>query len=164
MKSEFCKMMMPESPVTYTWKQELGQDGGKYAMTFRSGFEIWNRCGGADGFVYDFNGRGYQDVESLWKETLEEIYPDVRIGMDAYGERVLRAYTDIPTFDSSDREWDSRMEEYLFYDGKQIHLVVLRGGYRIAKLIFYTNLLTADVRMKPTLEKMGWPVSQICWR
>ena len=69
----------------------------------------------------------------------------------------------IPTFDSSDREWDSKELEFLFSDGKNIHLVVMRGGYRIARLTFYVNLLSADRRLKPVFEKLGWSTDGVSW-
>lgn len=68
-----------------------------------------------------------------------------------------------PTFDSGDREWDSAEIEYLMFDGKDIHLIIMRGGYRIAYLIFYEKLLTADARMKPIFKKLSWPVDNITW-
>jgi len=77
---------------------------------------------------------------------------------------VLRGYTEIPTFDSGDREWDSAEIEFLMFDGRNIHLIVLRGGYSIAYLTFYEKLLTADARMKPIFEKLGWPMDGITWK
>lgn len=48
----------------------------------------------------------------------------------------LVIYTSIPTFDSGNREWDSRILEFLIFDGQAVSLVVLRGGYHIAHLTF----------------------------
>ena len=59
--------------------------------------------------------------------------------------------------------WDSMELEYLFFDGKHIHLVVMRGGYRIAKLTFYEQLLSADMGLKPLFENLGWPTDNIRW-
>ena len=137
--------------------------GEKYSLTFQTACRKNNRYGGMDGYTYSFNGRTYQDVASLRVAPLEEIFKNVYLTADAYGEKVLRTYKQIPTFDSGDREWDSTELEYLFFDGKHIHLVVMRGGYRIAKLTFYEKLLTADVRMKPIFEKLGWPMDGIEW-
>jgi len=150
-------------PVSYT--MNVAPDGGnhKIKLTFRSTYTKRKFGSGMDGYTYSFHGRTYRDVASLRVAPLEEIFENVYLTADAYGEKVLRTYTQIPTFDSGDREWDSMELEYLFYDGKHIHLVVMRGGYRIAKLTFYEKLLTADTRMKPVFEKLGWPMDDIVW-
>lgn len=150
-------------PVSYT--MNVAPDGGRQKITleFRSTYTKTNFGTGMDGYTYSFHGRTYRDVASLRVAPLEEVFKNVYLTADAYGEKVLRTYKQIPTFDSGDREWDSMELEYLFYDGKHIHLVVMRGGYRIAKLTFYEQLLTADVRMKPVFEKLGWPVDGIAW-
>ena len=132
-------------------------------LEFRSTERKDSFARGLDGYQYCFNGRTYQDVESLWQEPVEDLCKNVQITRDIYGERVLKTYTQIPTFDSSDREWDSKELEFLFFDGKHIHLVVMRGGYRIARLTFYKQLLSADARMKPVFEKLGWPMDGIAW-
>ena len=135
----------------------------RYTLQFRSACRKNNRYGGMDGYAYSFNGRSYTDVRAFATETIEKLSDDVSITRDTFGDMVLRRYTDIPTFDSSDREWDSEENEYLFLDGKDIHLVVMRGGYRIAYLTFYEKLLSADARMKPLFEKLGWPMNGIEW-
>ena len=84
-------------------------------------------------------------------------------GVDKFGEKVLRIRYSIPTFDSIDREWNSKAEEYLMFDGKDIHLVTMAGGYRIAQLSFYEKLLSADIGMKPIFEKLSWPMDGISW-
>ena len=67
----------------------------------------------------------------------------------------LVSYASIPTFDSGDREWDSRILEFLIFDGQAINLVVLRGGYHIAHLTFYETLLSADCCLKTYFDKLG---------
>lgn len=150
-------------PVSYT--MNVSPDGGKekISLTFRSTHTKTSLGNGMDGYTYSFNGRTYRDTESLRVAPLEEVFKDVFLTADAYGNKVLRTYKQIPTFDSGDREWDSMELEYLFFDGKHIHLVVMRGGYRIAKLTFYEKLLSADICMKPIFEKLGWPVNDIVW-
>lgn len=118
---------------------------------------------GMEGFCYSYNGRTYCDVESFRKEHVETLSEDVKITRDTYGEKVLKKYTEIPTFDSGDREWDSDRIEILMFDGKNVNMVVMRGGYCIASLTFYTKLLTADAQMKPLFEKLGWPTDSVEW-
>lgn len=137
--------------------------GEKYSLTFQTACRKNNRYGGMDGYTYTFHGRNCRDVDSLWAERVEKLAENVLIGVDKFGEKVLLIHYSIPTFDSCDREWNSRAEEYLMYDGKDIHLVTMAGGYRIAQLTFYEKLLTADARMKPIIEKLGWPLDGIVW-
>lgn len=40
---------------------------------------------------------------------------------------------------------------------------VMYGGYNIADLTFYEKLLTADSRMKPIFNRLGWPQNDIEW-
>ena len=148
-----------------TYEMNRAPDGSsrKFRLEFLTKQVKTNWNSGMDGYTYTFNGRTYQDVESLWQEPVEDITENVQITTDVHGEKVLKTYTQIPTFDSGDREWDSKELEFLFFDGKHIHLLVMRGGYRIAKLTFYTGLLAADVRLKPIIEKLGWKMPKILW-
>ena len=116
-----------------------------------------------DGYIYSFNGRSYRDVDSLWAERIEKLTQHVSIGVDKFGEKVLRIHYSIPTFDSCDREWDSMQHLFLMFDGKDIHLVTMNGGYRIAQIGFYEKLMSADIRMKPVFEKLGWSMPEIAW-
>ena len=147
----------------YVLKQAPDGSSHKFRLEFQKEYEKsgWNSS--LDGYTYHFNGRTYRDVESLWKEPAEDISKNVQIVTDIYGEKVLKTYTQVPTFDSGDREWDSKRLEFLFFDGKNIHLVLLKGGYRIAGLTFYEKLLSADIRMKPVFEKLGWKMPEIGW-
>jgi hypothetical protein len=155
--------MIFAKPVSYELKQSPDGSRHKFRLEFRSTYEKTNWSSSMDGYTYRFNGRTYQDVESLWKEPSEDLTQNVQIVTDIYGEKVLKTYTQVPTFDSGDREWDSKRLEFLFFDGKNIHLVLMAGGYRIAKLSFYETLVAADVRMKPIFEKLGWKLPNLKW-
>jgi len=150
-------------PVSYTMRVSPIGGKAKIELSFREGYRRDSGMKGLDGYTYSFNGRTYRDVESLRKEPIEDVFKNVQITTDIYGEKVLKTYTEIPTFDSGDREWDSEELEFLFFDGRDIHLVVMRGGYRIARLTFYEKLLAADSRMQPVFEKLGWPIHDIEW-
>lgn len=152
-----------KDPVPYTMKVSPIGGSQKLLLEFQRKYRKDNAYKGMDGYLYSFNGRTYRDVDSLWMEPAEEIAKNVQIVTDVYGEKVLKTYTQIPTFDSGDREWDSKELEFLIFDGKDIHLVVMRGGYRIASLTFYEKLRSADVRMKPVFEKLGWKLPEVTW-
>lgn len=167
-KQEIIKKLADvEKSINQTWDYDLPLQMNEETVEYRLKFRSYNKkesgMEGLNGYTYDFHGRKYQDVKSLWIKTLEELSKDTFIGLDIYGNQVLQHFTSIPTFDSGDREWDSEKVEYLFFDGTDINMVILRGGYRIAKLIFYTRLLNADERLKPLFIKLGWPVEQIDW-
>lgn len=151
-----------DSPLPYTLRLPVDGQEAKMLLCFRNRHKK-RSSDGMDGYTYSFNGRTYQDVRPFTTETIEKLSENVSIARDAFGEMVLRRYTNIPTFDSGDREWDSAEIEYLMFDGKDIHLIIMRGGYRIAYLIFYEKLLTADARMKPIFKKLSWPVDNITW-
>ena len=152
-----------KNPLPYALK--IPVDGQETALTlgFQKRYKKVKHFVGMDGYTYSFNGRTYHDIQELRKPIIEELSKNVGIAKDAFGDLVLRRYTEIPTFDSGDREWDSEEIEYLMYDGKEIHLIVMRGGYNIAYLIFFEKLLTADERMKPLFERVGWPMDGISW-
>ena len=149
-------------PLPYTLKLLLDEGKTAVPLGFRKRYQKRN-WDGMDGYAYSFNGRAYTDVKAFTTPTIERLSSNISIAKDTHGEMVLRRYTEIPTFDSSDREWDSAEIEYLFYDGRDIHLVVMRGGYRIAQLTFYERLLTADASIKPIFEKLGWSTDSIAW-
>ena len=149
--------------MTYEMNRTPDGSSRKFRLEFLLKREKTNWNAGMDGYTYTFNGRTYRDVESLCQKAVEDVAQHVQITTDVHGEKVLKTYTQIPTFDSGDREWDSEELEFLFFDGKDINMVVMRGGYRIAKLTFYETLQAADVRMKPIFEKLGWNMPQISW-
>lgn len=151
-----------EKPRPYTLKLAVDDKETDMILGFQKSY-IKRKSGGMDGYTYSFNGRIYKDVQMFTTGTVERLCNHVGITKDTYGESVLRRYTEIPTFDSSDREWDSEEIEYLMYDGRNINLVVMRGGYRIANLTFYEKLQTADIRMKTIFEKLGWSTDGITW-
>lgn len=151
-------------PTPYELTLRLEKDTLKIPLEFRSRFRKKHDGGrGLEGFAYAINGRKYTDVKSLWAEDGEELSHNVSLGKDAYGEGVLRTYAQVPTFDFGDREWDSRVLSFLMFDGRENHLVVMRGGYRIASLAFYESLLSADARLKPYFERLGWPTAGVRW-
>lgn len=150
------------NPLPYTLKIPLNSQQMELMLGFQKRYKK-RSWGGMDGYTYSFNGRTYRDIQAFRTPGIEKLSENVSIARDTFGELVLRRYTDIPTFDSSDREWDGEELEHLMFDGKDIHLIIMRGGYRIAHLIFFEKLLTADVRMKPIFEKLGWPTNGIKW-
>lgn len=152
-----------DEPLPYTFKIPLDDRETALSLGFKKRYKKRDAWKGMDGYTYSFNGRSYTDVRAFQTKAIEMLSDNVSIARDTFGDMVLRRRTEIPTFDSGDREWDSTELEFLMFDGKDIHLIVLRGGYHIAYLIFFEKLLTADSRMKPIFEKLGWPMDGIVW-
>lgn len=150
-------------PLPYTLKIPIYGQETALKLGFQKRYKKRQPFVGMDGYTYSFNGRTYKDIQAFRTPGIEKLSENVSIAKDTFGNLVLRRYTEIPTFDSGDREWDSAEIEYLMFDGKDIHLIIMRGGYRIAYLIFYEKLLTADARMKPIFKKLSWPVDNITW-
>ena len=152
-----------EEPQPYMFKLPLDDRETALTLGFKKRYKKRDAWKGMDGYTYSFNGRSYTDVRAFQTKAIEMLSDNVSIARDTFGDMVLRRRTEIPTFDSGDREWDSTELEFLMFDGKDIHLIVLRGGYHIAYLIFFEKLLTADSRMKSIFEKLGWPSDSITW-
>lgn len=147
-----------KEPVVYKLRLEAGR-------LIRLQFEAFQKISHWDHelscYPYILNGRKYAGVSCLNVKAVEEIGDNISVAEDQYGSKVLRVFTRIPTFDSGDREWDSHMTEYLMFDGRDINLIVMRGGYKLASLSFYTKLTAADAGLKKWLEKLGFPIEQV---
>ena len=152
-----------ENPMPYALKIPVENQETALTLGFKKRYKKRDAWKGMDGYTYSFNGRSYTDVRAFQTKAIEMLSDNVSIARDTFGDMVLRRRTEISTFDSGDREWDSTELEFLMFDGKDIHLIVLRGGYHIAYLIFFEKLLTADSRMKPIFEKLNWPTESIRW-
>lgn len=128
-------------------------------LEFRSETAVKHRSKGKalDGCKYRLNNTIYTDEESFRKLELEKLTENVSINKDSYGRKALYVYTSVPTFDSGDREWDSAINEYLMFDGRDINLVKCRRGYRIASITIYGKLISASENTRPWLERLGFP-------
>lgn len=152
-------------PVSCQFSLPLDETSQSFHLEFQTRKHPERQIGtDLSGFTYTYNGRRYTDVTSLWAEETERLSPDAALGRDVYGEGVLKTYHAVPTFDYSDRLWDSRVLKYLMFDGKDIHLVIMRGGSKISGLTFYDQLLSASIGLKPYAEKLGWPIEGISWK
>ena len=145
---------------------KLRIDKEEFNLIFKHTIQFNRKIGkDLDRETYRLNGRKYKSNLSFPRKNLiEEITDDVDIREDEYHHRVLHCYTSIPTFDSGDREWDSAIDEYLMFDGKDVNLVYCRGGYRIAKMEVYCKLISAPSGLRAYWEKLGFPAEGIHWR
>lgn len=148
----------PETAVCY--KLHFGRK--ECELTFKYE-KLYREAGDMRGYKYILNRREYTDIESFCGRDIEKITEDVSIMEDAYKNKVLNCYQSIPTFDSEDREWDSALDEFLMFDGKDINLVVCRHGYKIPSFKVYGGLTSAPDILKPYFKKMDFPINGIKW-
>ncbi len=151
------------TPVTYTLTLPEKPRHQSLLLAFHSAYQKNSDYTDLENYSFRFHKRTYRNVDALWEKDIEQLSENMFLGQDAFGEQVLKIYTQVPTFDSGDREWDSKVLEYLFFDGRAVNLLVLNGGYRIASLTFYETLLTENTQLQPYLEKMGWSMDKIAW-
>ena len=148
------------------WKENeeaLRLAGKELKVGFREVETVDHYLGKDDitGYQYTLNGRTYTDVSSFHAGDRQKLEEDVEIRTDIYGSKVLWVYQEIPTFDSDDRDWDSHAVRYLIYDGREIDLIYMRGGYHIAKLKIYKGLQYADRGLKSYLKQLDFPADNI---
>lgn len=153
-----------QEAITYELTLELEAGEEKHVLEFNGKYKKSHHSVDLENYAFTYNNREYANLHSLWADDLGDLSNHVFQGRDIYGSGVLQVFTPIPTFDSSDREWDSRVIEFLFFDGKDIHMLVMRGGYQIANLTFYERILSADAGMKSYFEKLGWSAARIEWK
>ena len=79
---------------------------------------------------------------------VKDITDSQQVYKDREGRNVLILYARVPTFDSSDREWDSYRKLYLTSRRKEIIGVLVRGGYRISDISTYRDIQYADEKQK----------------
>ena len=102
-----------------------------------------------------------QPLQETLLEELPETVPGKTVQLRLYrrndGGRSLRLQTDIPTFDSEDREWDSWHALYLLLsDGyeQDLHAVYATGGYRLADYVVCRSLKTRPDWLQEVLNRL----------
>ena len=113
--------------------------------------------------VYQIGERKYKGRETFTEKEDEVISNNERIWEDAYQSKVLAVYDSIPTFDSSDREWDSMKADYLIFDGEHIDAVRCHYGYKMGSIEVYERLFAADQEFRAWLERLDFPIEDIKW-
>ena len=142
-------------------KYRLKLDDERLFLEFESETEVSALGESLDGYEYQLNGRIYTDVASYAADELEKLSDKVSVNKDSYGYKVLHTYTQVPTFDSGDREWDSAIHEFLMFDGRDINLVKCRRGFKIASITIYGKLISATENSRTWLERLGFPADDV---
>lgn len=80
---------------------------------------------------------------------------------DLFGKSVLMLRFDVPTFDSGDREYDSKHTLYLMHDPFIVSALFCKEGYRIAELYKLNDLSAVSAELLEYMKDAGFPVNQI---
>ena len=117
----------------FRWPVRKGEG---FTLKFRSVYQIkprnWNT--GIQNCAYRVRDRAFTDLSFLEGDVIRELADDMDIRLHEDGTRFVFSYTDIPTFDSGDREWDSMAHIALYRDEKGVNLLHCRHGYRIPQI------------------------------
>lgn len=81
-----------------------------------------------------------------------DITESLKVFKDKNGRKALMIYVSVPTFDSGDREWDSYRKLFLIPVKGKITGVMVCGGYKIAKILTYKDILCADEKTEKLLK------------
>ncbi len=107
----------------------------------------------------DFYYREKTDHGKDFKEEslrFEKAFTDaISIYKNRQNADVLRIYVSVPTFDSSDREWDSYRKLYITPKAGELRGLLVSGGYHIASVQVYRDLCYANERTKKLMEAAG---------
>lgn len=94
-----------------------------------------------------------EDILKQYGLCLQRVLTDSRsVYRDSKGQDVLMIYEPVPTFDFSDREWDSYKELFLIPDKGKMKGLMIRGGYRVANVLAYADVRCADSRTEKMLK------------
>lgn len=105
-------------------------------------------------YYFIINDKEY--TEDFFQKTLEvDLYNGTKQRyLDKNGRTVFSLLERIPTFDSSDREYDSYKMLLIFEENGIMNGIYLRGGYSYAETVEYTGLSCADDITKEMIEKL----------
>ena len=105
-------------------------------------------------YSFTINDKDY--TEDFFQKTLEvDLYNGTKQRyLDENGRIVFSFREGIPTFDSSDREYDSYRMLLIFEENGIMNGIYLRGGYSYAETVEYTGLVCADDITKEMIEKL----------
>ena len=80
---------------------------------------------------------------------------------DAFFRSAVALRFDVPTFDSGDRQYDSRHTLYLFHSLTDVSAVYCKEGYEIAELYILDTLKAVSAELHALLSGLGFPMKRI---
>lgn len=97
----------------------------------------------------------YNQLNQLALEYEREVSDHVSVYKNKEGQRAVVVYQPIPTFDSSDREWNSYRKLYLIPIENGVTGLMVVGGYNIAKIDCYTDIRWNDEKTRKLMIQTG---------
>lgn len=79
---------------------------------------------------------------------------DIKKFIDQEGNPVVLLFQSVPTFDFSDREYDSYRALFIVEKNQRLTGYLFAGGYRLAKVTKYSCLTLADEKTKELFEAL----------
>lgn len=106
--------------------------------------------------VYRVNGREFTDLSFAKGTLLENLKGDERNGVKLKqyedGTKFLLFHYNVPTFDSSDREYDGNCLAAVYRDDSGVKLIHCHYGYKLPRICFYLNLKKSNEEFDKLLE------------
>ncbi|MBQ9486604.1 MAG: hypothetical protein IJU91_02230, partial [Selenomonadaceae bacterium] len=106
--------------------------------------------------VYRVNGREFTDLSFAKGTVLENLQGDddngVKLKQYEDGTKFLLFHYDVPTFDSSDREYNSDCVFSAYRDDSGVKLIHCHYGYKLPRIYFYLNLKKSNEEFDKLLE------------
>lgn len=136
----------------------------KMTLEFEECFEIrhvdWHR--GIQDCVYQVNEKTFTDLSFLKGEVKINFHSSrddysYQLRKNADGEKFLRYWEKIPTFDDGDRDWDSEELRALYVDEQGINLIHCHCGYELPHIKICVGLKKASPEILRWLNYIGCP-------
>ncbi len=126
-------------------------------VEFERAYELENSAhDDIENCVYRVNGREFTDLSFAKGTLLENLKGDERNGVKLKqyedGTKFLLFHYDVPTFDSSDREYDGNCLAAVYRDDSGVKLIHCHYGYKLPRIRFYLNLKKSNEEFDKLLE------------
>ena len=132
-----------------------------FEMEFESAYQLV-RSGygsGIENCTYRVNGRKFTDISFAKGTMLEILQGNERNGVQLRqyedGKKFLLFRYDVPTFDSSDREYDGTCLFAAYRDEEGVKLIHCHYGYKLPRIYFYMNLKKSCAEFDKLLEYLN---------
>lgn len=142
-----------DHPV-FKWSGKVGED---LDLVFRCAYEIAPPHFGEEisNLSFRVHNREFQDLSFLNGVTLQKCSDRYEIRKHADGTKFVFSYSNIPTFDLSDRVWDSMSHLAAYADEAGINIVFCKHGYKIPCIMVYVGLVKSIPAFTELLKKLG---------
>ena len=149
--------LRPDEQTTFPFTME---DGTNIPLSFENAFVIDSRdhFTGLNDCTYQIGNRQFTGLSFARGQVLEQLPYDFTLRMHEDGTKFLHLYKAIPTFDFSDRQFDSQSHIAIYADGGMLNLIHCRCGYIITSVRIFTGLKTIPQPFLPLISRLDFPV------